>query len=268
MLHTKNLKIYQNETKVVEIKDVIPNEPDYVVSRLKRHSIESSQPRKNEDRVLFNDKFENAIKKLKNKKSSDAEGSSSTTVTAPSELSSTSTEATSVHHELNEIKNTVTDATSFEESHKLESVSSTVVTTPSNLDKEISVSASTTESPIDAIQNFSLIETSTTKDTLEVSDKLGSSEESDTTKVSTISPSVSSSTSPVNDDTPAWFEETYKPQKFEYHAEKNFLTIVFNRTLIPKKKYRLHINYKGVLSDTLTGFHRVPYTKKGSRKAT
>ncbi|KAK6617703.1 hypothetical protein RUM44_005291 [Polyplax serrata] len=64
------------------------------------------------------------------------------------------------------------------------------------------------------------------------------------------------------------FDNGYKSENHDFHIENEFLTIRFDKPLMPGKKYRLRLAYQGILSDTLTGFHRVPYTKKGSQKST
>lgn len=62
--------------------------------------------------------------------------------------------------------------------------------------------------------------------------------------------------------------DSYTADKHEYHLKNNFLTINFNRALEPNKKFRLLLKYEGILSDSLIGYYRVPYTKKGSQKTT
>lgn len=57
-----------------------------------------------------------------------------------------------------------------------------------------------------------------------------------------------------------------KPVSLEYDQENNFVIINLSSPLMAGKKYRIQLKFKGMLSDSLTGFHRVAYRKRNAKK--
>lgn len=90
---------------------------------------------------------------------------------------------------------------------------------------------------------------------------------SPTTIISSTTQEIAPSTEPTTElSTAVPIEEvSLQVVDHDFDTETQFITLRLNQALQPGSKYRVYLKYQGFLSDSLSGFYRVAYTKRNKK---